>query len=54
LISSGWLAPFGFSKSSAIDDLRDLEVGIDLHADAHELALALEDGDPVAEIVHRL
>ena len=27
----------------AVDDLRDLEVGIDLGGDAHELALALEE-----------
>ena len=36
----------------AVDDLGDLEVGVDLGGDAHELALALEDGDPVAEVVH--
>src|SRR5262249_23901516 len=36
----------------AVGDLGDLEVGIDLSGDAHELALALEEGDPVAEIPH--
>ena len=35
----------------AVDDLRDLEVGIDLGRDADELALALEQRDPVAEIL---
>ena len=35
----------------AVDDLGDLEVGIDLGGDAHELALALEQRDPVAEIL---
>ncbi len=34
----------------AVDDLRDLEVGVDLGGHAHELALALEEGDPVAEV----
>ena len=34
----------------AVDDLRDLEVGIDLGRHADELALALEQGDPVPEI----
>jgi hypothetical protein len=37
----------------AVDDLRDLEVGIDLRGDAEELALALEQRDPVAEILRR-
>src|SRR5206468_2545065 len=37
----------------AVDDLGDLEVGIDLGRDADELALALEQRDPVAEILHR-
>ena len=55
------LEPFGFSNSSAgppaltdaVDDLRDLEVRIDLGGDAHELALALEERDPVAEVAWR-
>ena len=34
----------------AVGDLGDLEVGIDLGADADELALALEQGDPLAEV----
>ena len=34
----------------AVDDLRDLEVRIDLGANANELALALEQRDPVAEV----
>ncbi len=34
----------------AIRDLRDLEVGIDLRCDPAELARALEERDPVAEI----
>ena len=34
----------------AVDDLGDLEVGIDLGGDANELALALEQRDPLAEI----
>ena len=37
----------------AVDDLRDLEVGIDLGRHANELTLALEQGDPVAEILRR-
>ena len=36
----------------AIDDLGDLEVGIDLGGDADELALALEQRDPVAKVLH--
>src|SRR5581483_11144906 len=35
----------------AVDDLRDLEVGVHLGGDADELALALEQRDPVAEIL---
>ena len=35
----------------AVDDLRHLEVGVDLGADAHELALALEQRDPVSKIL---
>ena len=50
LIRSGCCEPFGCSNRSAgppaltvaVDDLRDLEVGIDLGGDADELALALE------------
>ena len=34
----------------AVDDLRDLEVGIDLGGDANELALPLEQGDPLAQV----
>jgi hypothetical protein len=34
----------------AVDDLGDLEVGIDLRGDANELALALEQGDPVTQV----
>ena len=33
-----------------VDDLGDLEVRVDLGADADELALALEQRDPVAEV----
>ena len=33
-----------------VDDLGDLEIGIDLGRDAYELALALEERDPRAEI----
>jgi len=33
-----------------VDDLRDLEIGIDLGRDAYELALALEERDPRAQI----
>ena len=58
LISSGCRAPFGFSKRSAgppdltvaVDDLGDLEVGVDLGGDADELALALEQRDPLAQV----
>src|SRR5690242_12522393 len=35
----------------AVDNLRDLEVRVDLGDDADELALALEQRDPVAEIL---
>ena len=35
----------------AVDDLRHLEVRIDLRGDADELALALEERDPLAEVV---
>jgi hypothetical protein len=34
----------------AIDDLGDLEVGIDLCGDADELALALEERDPLPQV----
>ena len=34
----------------AVDDLGDLEMRVDLGADADELALALEQRDPVAEV----
>jgi hypothetical protein len=34
----------------AVVDLRDLEVGVDLGVDADELAFALEQRDPVAEV----
>ena len=37
----------------AVDDLGDLEVGIDLGGDADELALALEERDPFAEILRQ-
>ena len=34
----------------AVDDLGDLEVGVDLGGDADELALALEERDPLAQV----
>ena len=34
----------------AVDDLGDLEVGVDLGRDADELALLLEEGDPLAQV----
>src|SRR5205823_12436234 len=34
----------------AVDDLRDLEVGVDLGLNADELALALEEPDPGAKV----
>ena len=34
----------------AVDDLRDLEVGVDLGGDADELAFLLEEGDPFAQV----
>jgi hypothetical protein len=37
-----------------VDDLRDLEVGVDLGGDPDELALALEERDPVAQVLQRL
>src|SRR5207237_2960423 len=36
-----------------VDDLGDLEIRIDLGADAGELALALEQRDPVAQVARR-
>ena len=61
LIRSGCVDPFGFSNSSAgpprfddaIDDLGDLEVGVGLGRDTPELALALEERDPLAEVSGR-
>ena len=58
LISSGCSLPFGRSNSSAgpagldgaVDDLGHLEVRVDLGADADELALALEERDPLAQV----
>jgi len=38
----------------AVDDLRDLEIGVDLSGDPDELAFALEERDPVAKIFQRL
>src|SRR5205823_9812449 len=37
----------------AVVDLRDLELGIDLRTDANELSLALEQGDPLAQVTRR-
>ena len=37
----------------AIRDLGDLEVGVDLGRDAPQLALALEERDPLAEVSRR-
>ena len=34
----------------SVDDLGDLEVRVDLGGDANELALALEQADPVAQV----
>ena len=34
----------------AVDDLRHLEVRVDLGRDADELALALEERDPLAQV----
>ena len=50
LISSGWLEPRGSLEQErrpaalhrAVDDLGDLEVGVDLRGDADELAFVLE------------
>ena len=57
LISSGWSDALRLGEQQrrpagldgAVDDLGDLEVGIDLGVDADELALALEQRDPVAK-----
>jgi len=35
----------------AVDDLRDLEIGIDLGRDADELAFPLEQRDPLAQVL---
>ena len=51
--------PSGCSKSSAgppartvaVDDLRHLEVRVDLGRDADQLALALEERDPLAQVL---
>jgi hypothetical protein len=43
--------PAGLDR--AVDDLRHLEVGVDLRGDADELALAFEERDPVAKILQR-
>src|SRR6267142_3059900 len=37
----------------AVDDLRDLEVGVDLRLHANELALALQERDPLAQVAGR-
>jgi hypothetical protein len=37
----------------AVDDLRDLEVGIDLRSNADELALALEERDPLTKVLRQ-
>ena len=58
LISSGSCEPFGLLEEQRrpaglhrpVDDLGDLEMRIDLGVDADELALALEQRDPVAEV----
>ena len=34
----------------AVDDLRHLEAGVDLRRDPNELALALEERDPLAQV----
>jgi hypothetical protein len=56
LISSG-CCDFGSRTAAparrldhAVDDLRDLEVRVDLGADTNQLALALEERDPLAQI----
>ena len=58
LISSGCSQPFGPLEEErraagldrAVDDLRHLEVRVDLGVDADELALALEERDPCAQV----
>jgi len=37
----------------AVDDLRHLELRVDLGADAHELAFALEERYPLAQVASR-
>ena len=61
LTSSGWRAPCGPLEEERrpaglhrpVDDLGDLEVRVDLGGDADELALALEQRDPRAQIGRR-
>src|SRR5207302_5401759 len=36
----------------AVDDLRDLEIRVDLGGDSNQLTLALEQGNPLAKILH--
>ena len=43
--------PAGLDR--AVDDLRDLEVGIDLGGDANELTLVLEQANPLAQVAGR-
>jgi hypothetical protein len=43
--------PSGLDR--AVRDLGDLELGIDLGADANELTLALEERDPCAQVGRR-
>ena len=59
LISSGSSAPLRVLEEQrrsaglddAVDDLRHLELRVDLGGDADELAFALEERDPLAEVV---
>ncbi len=37
----------------AVDDLGDLEIGVDLGGDADELTLFLEEGDPRTQVGRR-
>ena len=61
LTSSGCSLPFGPLEEErrparldgAVDDLGHLEVRIDLGGDADELALALEERDPLAQVGRR-
>ena len=58
LISSGSREPFAALEQErgaarlhgAVDDLGDLEVGVDLGRDANELTLALEQANPLAQV----